>query len=203
MHAWRANDVPIFGGAETPFSGCFRAIRRQIVLTPAVRGLLQRKGLIPAAPRRIDCLPMPRLLSSVRLAAPLAEVFAFFADARNLQALTPPFLRFEVLTLAPIEMRAGALIDYRLRVHGLPLRWRSEITVWDPPSRFVDEQRRGPYRAWRHEHRFTAEGDGTRVDDEVSYEVLGGGLVDRLFVRRDLDRIFAFRREALLRRFRR
>ncbi len=144
---------------------------------------------------------MPRLQSSVRLGAPLAEVFPFFADARNLEALTPPWLRFEILSPGPVDMRVGALIDYRLRVHGVPLRWRSEITEWDPPHLFVDEQRRGPYRRWRHTHRFAADGDGTRVDDEVDYAVLGGPLVDRLFVRRDLDRIFAFRREALRDRF--
>jgi ligand-binding SRPBCC domain-containing protein len=140
---------------------------------------------------------MPRLQSSVRLDAPLSEVFPFFADARNLEALTPPWLRFQILTESPIEMRAGAFIDYRLRVHGVPLRWRSEITAWDPPHLFVDEQRRGPYRLWRHTHRFAADGDATLVEDEVEYAVLGGPLVDRLFVRRDLDRIFAFRREAL------
>jgi ligand-binding SRPBCC domain-containing protein len=144
---------------------------------------------------------MPRLLSSVHLDAPPAEVFPFFADARNLEALTPPWLRFEVETPAPVAMRAGALIDYRLRVHGLPLRWRSEITAWDPPHLFVDEQRRGPYRAWRHEHRFTAQGEGTLVEDAVTYAVRGGALVDALFVRRDLDRIFAFRRQALLAEF--
>jgi len=140
---------------------------------------------------------MPRLLSSVHLDAPLADVFPFFADARNLEALTPPWLHFEISNPSPIEMRTGTLIDYRLRVHGLPLRWRSEITAWDPPHRFVDEQRRGPYRAWRHEHRFTAEGGGTLVEDDVTYAVLGGAIVDRLLVRRDLQRIFAFRREAL------
>jgi ligand-binding SRPBCC domain-containing protein len=144
---------------------------------------------------------MPRLLSSVRLDAPIAEVFPFFADPRNLEALTPPWLRFEITTPSPIEMRAGTLIDYRLRVHGVPLRWRSEITAWDPPHRFVDEQRRGPYRTWRHEHRFSADGGGTLVEDDVTYAVRGGGLVDRLFVRRDLDRIFAFRRGALLAAF--
>lgn len=144
---------------------------------------------------------MPRLQSSVRLDAPLADVFPFFADARNLEALTPPWLRFEILSPGAVDMRVGAFIDYRLRVHGVPLRWRSEITAWDPPRMFVDEQRRGPYRLWRHTHRFAPEGDGTRVDDEVEYAVLGGPLVDRLFVRRDLDRIFAFRRAALSARF--
>ena len=140
---------------------------------------------------------MPRLLSSVRFDAPLDEVFPFFADPRNLEALTPPWLRFEIRTPSPIEMRAGTLIDYRLRVHGLPLRWRSEITAWDPPHLFVDEQRRGPYRFWRHEHRFAVDGAGTLVEDDVTYAVLGGALFERLFVRRDLDRIFAFRREVL------
>jgi ligand-binding SRPBCC domain-containing protein len=144
---------------------------------------------------------MPRLQSSVRLGAPLAEVFPFFADARNLEALTPPWLRFEIVSPGAVEMRVGALIDYRLRVHGLPLRWQSEITAWDPPHRFVDEQRRGPYRTWRHEHRFTADGDGTLVEDDVTYAAPGGALVERLFVGRDLARIFAFRREALLRAF--
>jgi ligand-binding SRPBCC domain-containing protein len=144
---------------------------------------------------------MPRLQSSVRLGAPLAEVFPFFADARNLEALTPPWLRFEILAPGPIEMRLGTIIDYRLRVHGLPLRWRSEITAWDPPHLFVDEQRRGPYRLWRHTHRFTADGDGTLVEDEVEYAVPGGALVDALLVRRDLDRIFRFRRDVLRERF--
>jgi ligand-binding SRPBCC domain-containing protein len=144
---------------------------------------------------------MPRLQSSVRLEAPLADVFPFFADARNLEALTPPFLRFEILSAGPVEMRVGAFIDYRLRVHGLPLRWRSEITAWDPPHLFVDEQRRGPYRLWRHTHRFAADGEATLVEDDVEYAVWGGALVGRLLVKRDLDRIFAFRRAALLRRF--
>jgi ligand-binding SRPBCC domain-containing protein len=144
---------------------------------------------------------MPRLLSSVRLDAPLDEVFPFFADPRNLEALTPPWLRFEIRTPSPIEMRAGTLIDYRLRVHGLPLRWRSEITTWDPPHLFVDEQRRGPYRFWRHEHRFAVDGAGTLVEDDVTYAVLGGPLVERLFVRRDLDRIFRFRLDVLRERF--
>jgi ligand-binding SRPBCC domain-containing protein len=140
---------------------------------------------------------MPRLDSEIWLPRPLEEVFAFFSDAGNLEELTPPWLRFEILTPRPIEMRVGALIDYRLRVRLLPLRWRSEITVWDPPRRFVDEQVRGPYRRWRHEHVFRERDGGTLVEDHVEYAVLGGALVDRLLVRRDVEKIFAYRRERL------
>ena len=126
-----------------------------------------------------------------------ADVFAFFAEAQNLEAITPPWLRFEVLTPGPIRMGLGTLIDYRLRLHGFPFRWRTEITAWDPPFRFVDEQRRGPYRRWIHEHRFTAIDGGTLCQDRVEYQVTGGRWIERLFVRRDIERIFAFRRAAL------
>ena len=128
---------------------------------------------------------------------PLDETFAFFADAWNLERITPPLLRFRIVTPGPIAMRAGALIDYRLRLRGIPLRWRSEITAWDPPHGFTDEQLRGPYRKWVHRHDFRAENGGTRVEDHVRYAVLGGALVDRLIVRPDLVRIFAYRREAI------
>lgn len=135
------------------------------------------------------------------LARPVEEVFPFFADARNLQAITPPWLDFQVLTPGPVEMRAGALIDYKLRIRGVPLRWRTHIKEWVPPHRFVDEQVRGPYRQWIHEHTFTARDGGTLARDVVHYAVPGGALVDRLFVRRDVERIFAFRRATLARRF--
>lgn len=124
-------------------------------------------------------------------------VFDFFSDARQLQAITPPWLHFEVLTPAPIAMRAGALIDYRLRLRGIPLRWQSRITVWDPPHYFVDEQTRGPYRLWRHEHRFEEIDGGTLVRDAVDYAVPGGALVHALLVRRDVERIFAWRQARL------
>jgi ligand-binding SRPBCC domain-containing protein len=129
------------------------------------------------------------------------EVFSFFADAFNLQAITPPWLNFAVLTPDPIVMRAGALIDYRLRVHGLPLRWQSEITVWDPPFRFVDEQRRGPYRRWVHTHAFEEKDGGTLCRDAVQYAVLGGRFINWLIVRREVERIFAHRQESIRRRF--
>ena len=128
---------------------------------------------------------------------PLEEVFAFFADAGNLEAITPPWLGFEVLTPRPIAMRPGTLIDYRLRLRGVPLRWRTEISVWQPPHRCVDELRRGPYREWVHEHTFTAVDGDTLVRDRVRYRVPGGWLVHELFVRRDVERIFDYRRERL------
>lgn len=129
------------------------------------------------------------------------ELFPFFADAGNLQVITPPWLDFRIVTPRPIAMQVGALIDYRLKVHGIPLRWRSEITAWEPPVRFVDEQVRGPYRRWIHEHRFESRDGGTTVVDHVRYAVLGGALVNRLFVRRDVERIFACRKKALAERF--
>ena len=131
------------------------------------------------------------------LPRPLHEVFAFFADAGNLDTLTPPWLRFEILTPRPIAMRVGALIDYRLRLRGLPIRWQSEISDWSPPHRFVDEQQRGPYRLWHHTHTFKEQDSGTLVCDHVRYAVFGGELIDRLFVRRDLEKIFTYRQQTL------
>ena len=128
---------------------------------------------------------------------PHSEVFPFFAEARNLQTLTPPWLKFEVLTPVPIVMRPGTLIDYRITVHGLPIRWRTEITAWDPPHRFVDVQLRGPYTLWHHTHTFAARDNGTLVRDLVRYDVPGGALANALFVRRDLGKIFAYRQTKL------
>jgi len=132
---------------------------------------------------------------------PVEEVFPFFADAHNLQELTPPFLDFRVLTPRPVPMAPGTRIDYRLKLHGIPLRWQSEITAWEPMRMFRDEQRRGPYRAWIHTHRFLPRNGGTLVVDEVRYDVFGGRLVNALFVRRDVERIFAYRGARLRDRF--
>jgi ligand-binding SRPBCC domain-containing protein len=131
------------------------------------------------------------------LARPVDDVFDFFANAHNLQALTPPFLHFEILTPDPIIMREGTVIDYRLRLRGIPVRWRSEVTAWEPPQRFVDTQLRGPYRWWIHEHRFDHIGGGTLMTDRVEYGVLGGDLVHRAFVAPDLRRVFEYRAERI------
>lgn len=137
------------------------------------------------------------LESGIWLPKPLKEVFPFFTDARNLELLTPPWLRFEVLEQTPNQMTAGTRIGYRLRLHGIPIRWQSRITVWDPPERFVDEQIQGPYRLWIHEHRFEERDGMTLAEDFVRYAVPGGRVVDRLFVGRDVRRIFRYRRDRL------
>jgi len=125
------------------------------------------------------------------------DVFSFFADARNLERLTPPWLNFRILSSLDEGIREGSLIDYKLRLRGVPIRWRTEISTWEPPFRFVDEMRRGPYREWIHEHRFEERDGGTLMTDEVRYAVPGGQLVHRLLVRPDLERIFRYRREQL------
>ena len=133
-----------------------------------------------------------------RLPGAPAEIFQFFADARNLEAITPRLLRFRVVTPDPIVMGRGTLIRYRLRVHGVPVSWLTEITTWDPPHRFVDEQIRGPYALWHHTHSFEADGDETIMRDRVRYRIgFGplGRLAGDLVVRRDLAAIFDHRAE--------
>jgi ligand-binding SRPBCC domain-containing protein len=140
---------------------------------------------------------MNRLEAQVLVPAPIDDVFAFFSDAKQLETLTPPWVRFQIVTPLPIAMHAGTVIDYRLRIRGLPIRWRSVIPIWEPPHRFVDEQVRGPYRYWRHEHRFEPHDGGTLVSDVIDYRVLGGRLVNRFFVQPDVERIFRFRQQKL------
>lgn len=136
------------------------------------------------------------------VARPRDAVFAFFAEASNLEAITPAFLRFRILTPRPIEMRAGARIDYALTLFGVSLRWRSRISVWEPGVRFVDEQERGPYARWRHVHELEGRGAATLVRDVVEYALpLGalGEIAHALLVRRVLERIFDHRRDAIRR----
>ena len=133
---------------------------------------------------------------------PRAEVFEFFSKAGNLEKLTPDHLRFSILTPEPIPMKAGTLIDYRIKLSGIPMRWRTEITVWEPDERFVDVQLSGPYKLWRHEHTFhDAKGrDGspaTEMKDHLTYVVPFGplGEIARvLFVKRTVQGIFDYRR---------
>jgi ligand-binding SRPBCC domain-containing protein len=141
------------------------------------------------------------LRSEIVVPGELDDVFAFFSDAGNLDLLTPEWLRFRILTPLPLRMGPGVEIDYRLSLRGWPIGWRSRITVWDPPHLFVDEQVRGPYRDWNHQHWFAPSRDGTLVTDRVEYSVWGGALVDRLLVAPDLDRIFEFRRSRLVELF--
>ena len=140
-----------------------------------------------------------RLERAQRLSRPVAEVFAFYSEARNLERITPPWLSFRVRTPEPIAMRVGTLIDYRLRLHGVALSWTTRIEEWEPGVAFVDRQVAGPYALWRHRHTFRAAGGETIVADRVDYALpFGrfGDLAHRLFVRRDLERIFAHRHEA-------
>ena len=130
------------------------------------------------------------------------EVFRFFADAFNLEAITPPWLRFRVLTPGPVHMAPGALIQYRLELHRIPIRWLTRIETWVAGERFVDVQVRGPYRLWHHTHTFEAHDGGTLVRDRVRYALpLGplGEVAHGLLVRRDLERIFDFRQESVAR----
>lgn len=137
--------------------------------------LLLREQVVPGAPQ---------------------DVFEFYADAANLERITPAWLGFRIVSSPPIEMAAGTLIEYRLKLHGVPVRWLTRIETWEPGKRFVDVQVEGPYRLWHHTHTFEPHREGTRVRDQVRYALPVGALGElahRLFVRRDLERIFDFR----------
>lgn len=141
---------------------------------------------------------------SQRVEVPVERAFAFYGDALNLEPLTPPWLHFEVTTPGPLKFQPGTLLDYRLKLHGVPIRWQTRIEAWEPPARFVDTQARGPYSLWEHTHLFEPDGDSaTVIHDRVRYSIpLGplGTLAHRLFVRRDLERIFDYRRDAVAER---
>lgn len=140
------------------------------------------------------------LTRSITISRPLREVFDFFADAGNLERITPPELNFHIITPQPIDIEKGTLIDYSLKLRGLPMKWRTEISVWDPPFEFVDQQLSGPYKQWIHRHRFTELEKGkTLIEDEVRYrlplEPLGD--VVHFIVRRELNYIFDHRQKTV------
>ncbi len=138
---------------------------------------------------------MPTLESEAVIPLPRDAVFPFFAKAENLEKITPSSLRFEILTPLPIEMEEGLQIDYRLRIAGIPQRWRSLISQWDPPLCFVDEQLKGPYRKWVHTHTFRECEQGTRMTDRVEYELplLPLGNLAHPLIRFQLRKIFTHR----------
>jgi len=136
---------------------------------------------------------------------PLLEVFDFFSKAENLQRLTPPWLHFRILNVDPTPVQAGTLIEYSLRWRIFPLHWTTEIVEWNPPTRFVDVQLKGPYKLWHHQHGFIAENNGTRITDQVQYllpfSVLGR-IAHQLKVRRDIEHIFQYRKQVVDQLFR-
>lgn len=146
-------------------------------------------------------MPRTRVLERTQtVQRSLEHVFDFFSNAANLARLSPPFVRFEIKTPEPIAMQAGTVIEYRIRVHGIPIGWRTRIEEYLPRSRFVDEQIAGPYRSWRHEHDFARVPGGTEIRDRVTYQMRFGWLGDiahALFVARDLRRIFDYRAAAI------
>ncbi len=140
------------------------------------------------------------LIRELTLDLPRAEVFDFFADAANLERITPPELSFHIITPQPVKISQGSLIDYRLKMRGMPMKWRTEISVWKPPFEFVDQQLKGPYRQWIHRHTFTEiTPNRTRIEDEVRYrlplEPIGD--VAHFFIKRELAYIFDFRQMAV------
>jgi ligand-binding SRPBCC domain-containing protein len=141
------------------------------------------------------------LTAHLHVPTPLAETFAFFADARNLGRITPPELGFAIATPQPIVMAPGTLIDYTIRIWGIPMRWKTRIAVWEPGIQFVDEQLAGPYRSWVHTHRFASVDGGTDIDDEVVYSLPFGvlGRIAAPLIRLQLNRIFRYRTAAVSR----
>jgi ligand-binding SRPBCC domain-containing protein len=152
----------------------------------------------------LNILKIYELKKQIFIPAPLEDVFSFFSDAENLNLITPPWLYFKILTPLPIVMEKNAAIDYSIKLLGLRMTWTTEITVWQPPDKFVDRQIKGPYSVWEHTHFFKEKGGGTRMEDVIRYAVPGfvlSPLIHFLFVRPRLEKIFAFREQKMLELF--
>lgn len=152
----------------------------------------------------LNPLPIRRLKRTVFIPAPIDQVFDFFSLAENLNLITPPWLKFSILTPGPIRMELNTNIDFSLKLNGIPIRWRSEITEWRPPESFTDKQIKGPYAIWEHNHRFFSKGAGTIMEDTVIYSVPGfifEPIVHALFVGWRLKKIFDFREAQILELF--
>lgn len=152
----------------------------------------------------LNILKIYELRRQVIIPAPVGEVFSFFSAAENLKLITPPWLNFKILTPLPVIMKKNALIDYYIKFLGLQITWRTEIKEWQPPDRYVDRQIKGPFRVWEHTHLFEEKGGGTQMEDVIRYAVPGfvlSPLIHFLFVRPQLDKIFAFREKSILEYF--
>ena len=138
-----------------------------------------------------------QLKTSMKFKKSVEEIFDFFSSINNLDLITPPFLKFRILSNKNVRIQNGTIFKYRLSLHGVPIIWKSRINNWDPPYKFVDEQIMGPFLSWSHLHKFSKENEFTFIEDIVDYKVLGGFLIHELFVKKDLINIFSFRKEKL------
>ena len=152
----------------------------------------------------LNILKIYELKRNITIPAPVEEVFSFFSKSENLNLITPPWLNFKILTPPPIKMEKNVLIDYSIKLLGLKMTWKTEITVWQPPHRFTDRQITGPYRVWEHSHLFEENEGSTEMEDVIRYAVPGfvlSPLVHFLYVRPRLDKVFAFREQRMLELF--
>ena len=152
----------------------------------------------------LNILKIYELRRKTFIPAPIGDVFSFFSDAENLNAITPPWLDFKIMTPLPIAMGKNTLIDYSLKLLGVRLTWKTEIAAWEPPGRFVDCQIKGPYRVWEHTHLFSESNGGTQMTDIVQYAVPGfvfSPLIHFFLVRPRLEKIFSFREKTILKNF--
>ncbi len=138
------------------------------------------------------------LIRETLLNGSMEDVFEFFSKAENLNVITPPVLGFKIITPLPVDMKKGTVIDYKIKLNGIPFNWRTEITKWDPPHCFEDTQIKGPYKVWIHEHKFEARNEKTFMTDTVRYLSPGGPLEfipHNLFVKKKVNFIFDYRQK--------